>query len=474
MHLGPAAYGLWMLTASMTVHFSLLDLGFGSAFVRFVAQYRARRDARGLSEIASTLFFLYAGVGVIAYAGAAIVAFNLDSLFRITPEQAETGKWLLLVIGIHVALAFPFSVYGGVVNGFQRYNVNSAVAIAAGITVAVVNLAVLSAGLGLVSLVVATTAVRLTFFLLYRLNAHRICPPLQIRPALVRRARLQEVMGFSAYTLLLDVGHRLNYQLDHLVIGAFLGTTPVAVWAPAARIATATAQLTNQLNTVLYPTVVDSDESARTEHLQKILVQGTRLSLAMVLPVGLALFALADRIIPVWLGTRLPEMQGTIPLLQLLAVVTVIRVAAGTATTVLKGANRHQLLAAASVVCGLAKLALSVLLIPWFGLPGVAFGTLVPLALSTVFIVFPAACRRVALPIGTLVRRAVVPALWPAVVVAALYAMLPTASAPRLMVVALEAAIGVLLYTILFAGLAVGRRDRALYLSTARAVAGFP
>ena len=26
-HLGPAAYGLWILTASVTVHFSVLDLG---------------------------------------------------------------------------------------------------------------------------------------------------------------------------------------------------------------------------------------------------------------------------------------------------------------------------------------------------------------------------------------------------------------------------------------------------------------
>jgi O-antigen/teichoic acid export membrane protein len=474
MHLGPAAYGLWMLTASVTVHFSLLDLGFGSAFVRFVAQYRARGDSRGLNEIASTLFFLFAAVGLVAYAAAAVVAFNLESLFRITPDQAETGKWLLLVIGVHVAMAFPFSIYGGVVNGFQRYNVNSAVAMAASLMVAAVNVAALSGGLGLVTLVVATTSVRLGFFLLYRINAHRICPPLQIRPALIRRTRLREVMGFSVFTLLLDIGHRLNYQLDHMLIGAFFGAAPVAVWAPAARITTATAQLTNQLNTVLFPTVVDSDASARTEHLRKILVQGTRLSLAMVLPVGVALFALADQIIPVWVGTGLPEMRGSSPVLQLLAVVTVIRVGAGTATTVLKGANRHQLLAGASVACGFAKVTLSVLLIQVLGLTGVAVGTLVPLALSTVFIVFPAACRRVELPLSALASRALLPALWPAAVVAVLYGMVPAAPTPRLAVVAVEAAFGVAAYAALFTGLAVGRRDRALYFSMARALVSVP
>jgi len=54
-HLGPSAYGLWMLTASMTTYFSVLDLGFGGSIVKFVAHYRAKRDVLGLNEIASTL-----------------------------------------------------------------------------------------------------------------------------------------------------------------------------------------------------------------------------------------------------------------------------------------------------------------------------------------------------------------------------------------------------------------------------------
>ena len=46
-HLGTSAYGLWMLTASITAYFSVLDMGYSGALVKFVAQYRARRaDAR--------------------------------------------------------------------------------------------------------------------------------------------------------------------------------------------------------------------------------------------------------------------------------------------------------------------------------------------------------------------------------------------------------------------------------------------
>src|SRR5215470_10992067 len=43
-HLGQAAYGILALTASITAYFSMLDLGYGLAQERFVAQYRALRD----------------------------------------------------------------------------------------------------------------------------------------------------------------------------------------------------------------------------------------------------------------------------------------------------------------------------------------------------------------------------------------------------------------------------------------------
>ena len=70
------------------------------------------------------------------------LAFNLEHVFRITPAQAEIGKWILLIIGLNVAINFPFSVYGGVISGFQRYDINNIVAIVSSLTVALVNVAV--------------------------------------------------------------------------------------------------------------------------------------------------------------------------------------------------------------------------------------------------------------------------------------------------------------------------------------------
>lgn len=215
-HLGTAEYGLWVLLGSITVHFSVLDLGYGGALVKFMAQYRAHRNARALNEIASTLFFIFSGIGLVAYAVAAVVAFNLGHLFRLTPEQAVVGKWILLIIAIHISMNFPFSVFGGVISGFQRYDANNMVAIGSSIAVAAVNAAVLLAGYGIVALVAATSCVRIIAYFIYRQNAYRIFPELEISLSLFRRSRLREVTGFSVYSSIIDWANKLHYQLDEL------------------------------------------------------------------------------------------------------------------------------------------------------------------------------------------------------------------------------------------------------------------
>jgi O-antigen/teichoic acid export membrane protein len=330
-HLGATEYGLWILIGSLTLHFSILDLGYGGALVKFIAQYRAHRDGRALNEIASTMFFVMAGFGLLAYALAATLAFNLGATFpRLGPEQVEMGKWLLLMIALYVAVSFPFGIFGGVTSGFQRYDANNFVAIATSVLVAVVNVGVLLSGYGLLTLVACTTLMRLAALFAYRRTAYRIYPELRIRPSLARRARLREITGFSIYAGVIDWANKLNYQIDELVVGAFLGSAAVAVWAVADRIINGTQRLTNQLNGVLFPLIVDSDATANQARLQQILQQGTRLSLATVIPIATVLIMLGDPLIRAWTNA---EMAAAVPILQVLAVAVVIRVGNATGNT---------------------------------------------------------------------------------------------------------------------------------------------
>src|SRR5262249_48425384 len=99
-HLGTSAYGLWVLTGSITAYFSVLDLGYGGALVKFVAQYRARREYGPLNEILSTLFVVFGAFGAFTYVVAIMIAVCLGRFFHVSPDQLHIGRIVLLIISL--------------------------------------------------------------------------------------------------------------------------------------------------------------------------------------------------------------------------------------------------------------------------------------------------------------------------------------------------------------------------------------
>jgi O-antigen/teichoic acid export membrane protein len=468
-HLGQSAYGLWVLAASITMYFSMLDLGYGVGQVKFAAQYRARRDHRGLNEIVSTLFFFFTLVGLAAMGVGTLLAFNLEALFNVTADQAATGRKVLLIITAYVAIGFPFSVFGGVVNGFQRHFMNGSVAIVTTITVAIVNAAVLVAGYGLVELVAATTSIRMLAYIGYRLNAYRAFPGLRIRPSLVKLSRLREVTGFSAFILLIDIANKVNYSTDTIVIGAFIGTVAIAIWAVAQRLITAVQDLTSQVSGSLFPIIVDFATLGDSERLQHVFIQGTRITLAMVLPMAVGLVMLADPLVQAWVG---PSFQASVPLVYTLALAVTMRVGTSTASMVLKGAGRHRLVAVTNLTMALANLVLSVVLVRWLGLIGVAIGTLIPIVLGAGLVIFPSACRRVEISVPDALAQAAWPALWPGLLMALMLAATRNLFGANLIYIALQSIAAGGVYALIFLMFALRREERRWYTDKLRRLLG--
>jgi O-antigen/teichoic acid export membrane protein len=198
-YLGKEDYGLWMLSASAATYFSILELGYGGAIVRYVAEFRARKDAQALNETLSTMFFVFSAMGALVYLLAVGASFLLPYIFNLDAEQARTGQIVFLIIAVNISLHFVFSIFGGVINGFERYYLNNVAGGVSTIVAAVVNVAVLMLGYGLVELVAATTLVRIVPYWFYRHNAYKVFPEMEISLRHFRRERLRALTGFSIY-----------------------------------------------------------------------------------------------------------------------------------------------------------------------------------------------------------------------------------------------------------------------------------
>src|SRR3954470_20542593 len=160
-------------------------------------------------------------------------------------------------------------------------------------------------------------------------------------------------------------------------------------------------------------------------------------------PLAAAMVLLMDPLIRAWVG---PKFSQSIVVAQILICVVAIRVGNATATTVLKGAGQHRMLSFTNAGTALGNVALSLLWIRHYGLVGQAMGTLVPVLFSAVFILWPAACRRVGIGVGTAFGHAVWPTLWPTLAMAVVVIPIRDALPARLWAIAFAGAIGALVY----------------------------
>src|SRR5882762_1641292 len=125
--LGDAAFGLWVLVFSITGYYGLFDLGIRSSIIRYVAKYSATDENDELNRLINTAFFTYSGLGIVAILVTITVSFYAGEIFHksIPGNSVHLARWLLLMVGSAVALGFPLGVFGGILEGLQRFYISS-------------------------------------------------------------------------------------------------------------------------------------------------------------------------------------------------------------------------------------------------------------------------------------------------------------------------------------------------------------
>jgi O-antigen/teichoic acid export membrane protein len=466
-HLGTAQYGLWMLVASMTYYFQLLDLGYGSGLVRHVADADARHDIDLVNRILSTFVVVYSAIGLLAAAGVAcLVLYAIPRFPNLSPGDVPRAQLVLALLGIRIAVAFPMTVFGAATTARQRFTLNNFVAIGVALVNGLVTYIVLAAGLGLVPLVASTTAVSLASYVAYAWTARRALPEMRLRLSAFSRPLVRDVTTFSVYMFIIDLAIQIGFNLDNVVVGAVLGTSAVALYAVALRLADYQRQLCNQFNGLLFPVVVRYGASGRSDALRDMLVDGTRIALTLVGGVTICLMGFGSPLIVQWMG---PAFDASVPSLYVLAATGVILVGQGPLGNVLLGTGRHRLVAFVSLGEALANLGLSVVLVRYFGLLGVAIGTGVPVAVANLFILLPAACRQSGMRVAEFLALVGIAPLAGAVPAAAMALALRMLLPPQsLSVVVAEGAVVELVYIAAVFAFGLEHSVRARYLDYAR------
>lgn len=466
-HLGQTQYGLWMLVASLTTYFQLLDLGYGNGLVRHLVDADRRGDMAEVNRIASTFVCVYSAIGVVAaVAVAATAGFVVPRFPHLGPAQVRVAQLLLVILGARVAIGFPLTVFGAVTNARQGFVLNNLVAAATVAVSAVATYVVLESGRGLVTLVATTTTINLLGYAGYASIAYRIMPQLELRAASFSVSRWRDVTSFSVYLFVINVAGQISFNVDNIVVGAALGPASVAIYAIALRLAEYQRRLCDQFSGMLFPVAIAFAADGNRAALRRTLVDGNRIAMVLVAGVSVCLIGFSGPLIGRWMG---PPFAGSVLPFNLLAIAGTIVVSQAASSNVLIAVGRHRLVTWIWLLEAAVNLALSLVLVRTIGLPGVAIGTLVPLIFGHLFVMLAAACRAVGITVGRCLYDTMRPAAVAALIASGACLLVRWARPPlSATAVIIEAAIVGGVYVASLAAVGFDRETRRAYIGRGR------
>src|SRR5438105_4425086 len=286
-HLGNTQYGIWVLLGSLVGYLGFLDLGVRGGVTRFVANLHAGDKHVEAGRLASAGLALFSLLGLTALAIATGLALAARHVFTIPEAMLGATRLVLIMGGVNVALALVSGVFGGIIVARQRFDISSSVQITIEMTRALLVVLALHLGYGLVSLAAIQLTISLVRGVIDFVLSRRLYPELRISIRGWSRPQLRQLLSFSVYASILQLSALVIWQMDAIVIGAFLPVAMITFFAIAANLAESGRALVAGISQPLAPRVSALQGSGAGQQAGWVAVSSARLATLVLLPIVL-------------------------------------------------------------------------------------------------------------------------------------------------------------------------------------------
>jgi O-antigen/teichoic acid export membrane protein len=407
--LGHSGYGLWTLIVSFVGYYGLLDVGIRSAVGHYVATYHAQRDEARVNRTLSTAMALMLVVTLLAGVVTWFAGTHLPDWYRaakelqqaaggetaaavdvsaIDPDTLRTVVWLM---GSCFALGFPMALYGTVLYSVQRLAIQNAIGIGQVLVRAALTWWALTRGHGLVGLACVAVGCTVAGWIASIIAAYRVLPTLAFAFNRASRVAMKELFSYGGYNVLVNVGDTvLLYTSGFVIWAALKDEVAVTYYAiPATSLIPYFMQLVQSITWSFTPHFTGRWALGQIDDVRRLLRSGTRGVTLLAALIGGGLLFMGEEFLSIWMKPDFvagPLFPTSAAVLAVLAVATLIRASQSTGRQALFAMREVRWLGFLVLAEALVNVVLSVVLVRRLGLIGVAWATLIPVAITQGFV----------------------------------------------------------------------------------------
>ncbi len=419
--LGEAAYGIFVVGSLLTGYVGFLDLGLSSAVVRSLAVQYVVGDDDKLTRLLGTALTLLLALGIMgAIAIAATAPLLVRSLFHIGPFLQEDAVFVLDLAAAGFGLNMCLSLFGAVPQGLQRQDLFTIRSFMLTTATAFGQILAVKLGGGLRWVAGITIVVNVLSLAVFVIVSRQLLPQVSFRPRLDRWA-IRELSSFGLFRFLNQISAQLVFQLDRLIVAAFLPIRAVTFYSVPLSIAQKFTVVQFIFSGAYFPAASELHATQDVERLRRLYLSSMKVSVVMVLPMVVLVAGFAHPLLATWLSPTFAEESTN--------VLVVLAVAYGFATIIgvpglASDATGHiRWTTAFAIVSAIINLTLTLVLVPRLGPVGAALALLLNSATQGMIFIYVVQHWFVAVSLGKVLREVI---LRPAIPAAglAIYALL--------------------------------------------------
>lgn len=389
--LGQEQYGTWILVASITSYLSMLALGVPMATVRFVAKSAGSNDHAELNRAVGSCMGLYLMIGLASALVGVGLFFAFDAIYTVPAAYATQARWAFAIVVFNVSVSFIGQLPYGILSAHHEFVTRNYVQVSSLLIKLALTLLLLSWKASFLWLAI----IQLLLFVFEFSVATRIVrtkwPHIRMSLRDFDASMVRQILGFSLYVMLLNIGGQLVFQTDALVIGAYLPVDVIPLFTVPASLAVYLMEFVIGIGSVVMPMAAALQAKGDLAGVREIFLKWSKITVSLTFAACLFLIVLGPRFLGWWIGPQFEEPAGRVLQVLMLANLVFLPVR-GVALPLLMGLGKPRGPAFSFLGVGFLNLAMSLWLVRSIGLDGVAIGTAVP-NLIFAFIVLLMAAR---------------------------------------------------------------------------------
>ncbi len=388
--IGKEAYGLWALLFVVTDFASLFDMGLGSAYMKHIAEFRAKNDLDRVNQVINTgLVFSVAFSLAVVGAGLVFAEPLLAWLHCDLPEGWFALAGVLFIFGVNYSLL----VFRAVLNGLLRLDLVHGTQLTTAVIGAGCTVALLESGWGLRGVVVSRGLVTALSSIAFVAFAKRVLPSLRVGFRWVRWEMFKRLFNFGWKIQAAAVSDTANQQVDKLLLGAVLGRPAlVGFYDLGNRISGIIRTVGFMLLGAIEAAAAELFASGRREALVDLYARSSRYLIALTAPLCAFVLLFAPWIIHLYLGAPRAATEAGYAKVALAARMLSLAILAlllmGPPKAVARGMGELGPEVGASIWLLVLNVGLSVALVIRYGYAGALTGTTIASSLSFAYYMY--------------------------------------------------------------------------------------